>query len=292
MVKFDVEIAGVSVRYFGVADVIACFFGSFRAADSLFRVVSLSSTPELVINLEFSTLDRVSSFLTCERVQLSSRDLLQVYKRGDEYLLMHSVLGYCLFDEALQSITLGIVRSEWSAASSDLIAYEFMKPILVSLLLLHSRGSASIHHAMGFLHKGRALILSGVSGVGKSTSARILSDAGYTVMSDEYVITRFHGDTVVAYGTPWMSSAKKSANVSAPLKAMYFLQHGEENRVVELSKGDVLERLLRGICVFSYAADSMKMLFDVSEKLLCSVPAFDLYFTPDKRFVDFVDGLE
>ena len=214
------------------------------------------------------------------------------YRRDNEYLLIHSSLGYCRFDLDLQSITLGVVREKWLVASSNAIAYGFMKPVLVSLMLLHCKGFAAIHHSMGFLHKGQALMCPGVSGAGKSTSSRILSDAGYTVMSDEYVFTRFQGDAVVAYGTPWMSSAKKSANVSAPLKAMYFLRHGEENRAVELSKGDALARLLRGICVFSYADDSIKLLFDACEKLLYAVPAFDLYFTPDERFVDFVDGLE
>ncbi len=148
-------------------------------------------------------------------------------------------------------------------------------------ILLHGAGLSASGLGMGFL---------GRSGAGKTTLSRILSgkyQAG--LLSDDRVVVRRHPSGYRLYGTPWPGEAGIARNVSAPLTALFFLVHAEENRVVPVPPLASLERLLPTASVPWYDAGLASAAFDSCAQLVQDVPAFDLRFTPDRRAADVVE---
>lgn len=104
-------------------------------------------------------------------------------------------------------------------------------------------------HAAGISLGGRALLAAGASGAGKSTLAQCCAGAGLglEVLSDETIGVLPDG---TLWATPFRSSARYS--VAAPrepraLRALAFLEHAPEERLVALTAADATARLLRQI---------------------------------------------
>ena len=202
--------------------------------------------------------------------------------------MLHPSCGSCQFDHSLKHITVGVEWSSLRSASVEQQTYGFIKPIHTTLLLQGYCGTSAIHHGNGVLINGNAYLMMGSSGIGKSTSAALLHQAGYTILCDENVFTRQITDSFRAYGTPWVSDAKLCSNDSAPLKGIFFLKQATENKLVPLSAAKALPQLLLNSCVFRYAPNSLELHLTYCERLLEAMPMYDLHFTPDERFVDFI----
>ena len=81
---------------------------------------------------------------------------------------------------------------------------------------------------------GEAYLFTALSGTGKSTHVRLwremLGDRAVMVNDDKPLIT-VTGDRAIVHGTPWDGKHHLSNNISVPLKAIVYLQRGEENEI-------------------------------------------------------------
>jgi hypothetical protein len=142
-------------------------------------------------------------------------------------------------------------------------------------------------HAAGLAADGRALIFPGVSGAGKSTLTRQFLARGWpTLLSDDRIIVREMGGSHVAFGTPWPGDAGVAVNASAPLAAILFPARGEETRIRELSPQAALERLLPATSILWFESELLSSQLETCERLLRSVPAFELAWSPAAGVVD------
>ncbi len=157
--------------------------------------------------------------------------------------------------------------------------------ILINLL---SRGRGVYFHACGVSDGQRAIAFCGVSGEGKSTMARLWQGQPVVVQSDERLIVRPVGDTFWVWGTPWYSDLRVASPLGAPLRKLYFLEHGTENRITPLSPAEAARRLLVRCFPTFYDAVGMGFTLDLISQLCSSVPCAVLSFVPDERVVDLV----
>ena len=95
---------------------------------------------------------------------------------------------------------------------------------------------------------GQAYLFCAQSGTGKSTHTRLwreyLGDRAIMI-NDDKPLVRVVNDQAVVYGTPWSGKHHLNTNISAPLKAICFLERGEKNIIERLDPKDSFPILLK-----------------------------------------------
>lgn len=93
---------------------------------------------------------------------------------------------------------------------------------------------------------GQALAFAAKSGTGKSTHIRLWRERfgrEVHIINGDKPIFRFIDGRLFACGTPWRGKEGWGRNAMAPLKALCFLEQGQENQVERLSPAGVMPRL-------------------------------------------------
>jgi hypothetical protein len=177
-------------------------------------------------------------------------------------------------------------------------------PIDQLLLMNHlALAGGIIMHGAGVVLEGRALVMGGVSGAGKSTIAKLLSAAGWgdALLSDDRIILRTAGGAgaqpaITAWGTPWPGDAHVARNAAAPLVALLFLVKSDADELVQLTATQAAERLMRVVSCPWYDPVRMPLVLDVCSQIVESTPCYDLRFRPGpdavKLLVDFAGDLK
>lgn len=169
----------------------------------------------------------------------------------------------------------------------------FYGPAMELLMLNYlARGRGGVLHALGIARNGKGILFVGESGTGKSTLARLWDhEEGITVLSDDRVIIRKHGDHFWIYGTPWHGEARFASPGKARLEKLFFLKHGEKNRIREIKGIDQVSRLIA--CAFPpyWYPPGMDFSLDILNNLAAQVPCQELNFTPDKDAIRFVERI-
>ncbi len=155
---------------------------------------------------------------------------------------------------------------------------------------LRTIGGFPFHGAAADLD-GHGIICTGLSGVGKSTISRLLNDAGIPVLTDERAILRRtspDSDNFLACGSPWPSSAGLAANSQAPLRRIYLLAHGRENRLTTLLPAEAVRRLIPLIAIPWQSPALLDPFLATLDSLVRNVPCKLLEFRPEPDIVPFL----
>ena len=95
-----------------------------------------------------------------------------------------------------------------------------------------------LFHGSAVAVDGACYLFAAKSGTGKSTHARLwrelLGDRAVMVNDDKPLLAISDTGAVV-WGTPWAGKHGLSSNISAPLRAICFLERGQENRIEPVS---------------------------------------------------------
>lgn len=106
---------------------------------------------------------------------------------------------------------------------------------LLTIHLLQKHGGLLLHAAC-VVSNGRAFVVAGPSGEGKTTFARAASQhSELTVLTDERVVLRKCDGQWFAYGTPWVGEGRFSDAGSAPLSGIFLLKKSDRDELTVLS---------------------------------------------------------
>jgi len=200
-------------------------------------------------------------------------------------------------------------------ADDAMLAVQFSASVLPAIL--RQRGLLVLH-ANGAVANGRAVLLGGLTGAGKSTTLAALLDRGYRMLSDDVTVLRLRGDgaTEVVPGLARMHLTDESASAigldldtlpsqpwrrwktavptepamamgAAPLGAVYVLRSdgAEGVRVTALAGAEKFDALLR--CVYGpVLGDEHPALFPLLSAVLKQVAVFELQRPDDRWSVD------
>jgi hypothetical protein len=155
---------------------------------------------------------------------------------------------------------------------------------------------ALLLHAAGVALRGRGCAFCGPSGAGKTTVARLLRGRG-ELFGDENMVLRVTEGGAELLSTPfWGASAPpdliRRANRSAPLAAIFVLEHAPHFALRKLSQGEAVAALLATEKVATERVDSAAAWLDVAGRLLARVPAYLLRFRPTQELPDFLSRHE
>lgn len=141
-----------------------------------------------------------------------------------------------------------------------------------------------IHRGGFFLHcsclriDGAGIVFTAPSGTGKSTHAalwrRVYSDR-VEMINDDKPLVRLKDGEFYIYGTPWTGKHGIGSNISAPIKAVFFLEQAPENSVERIDAFTALGLLMQQTVLPTMRAD-MAELVDMLAKLIESTPMYRL----------------
>jgi hypothetical protein len=222
-----------------------------------------SSQPEFELEFELTAQQTVSD------------DDVRVHRDGHEWLLQRGDFQ-ARWDPRTGR---GKVRQNSNPYSLDSVLR-----ILHSLILAQRGGF--LLHAASAICEGQSFLFSGVSGAGKTTMTR-LAPADVTLLTDEISYLRPRADGYAAFGTPFAGElARAGENCAAPVRALFFLEQGPENRIDELSQAEGVRRLMRNILFFAEDRALVEKLLATACEFVAKVPIRRLTFFPDARVWD------
>ena len=128
--------------------------------------------------------------------------------------------------------------------SDDVLEYKLMMAPTARYLL---RYDALLIHAVAFLWRGRAWLLSAASGVGKSTQFRLwrelYGEDVQIICGDMPALSLESDGSILVSPSPWPGKERWSGTVSATLGGVVFLEQAEENEIVRLEPAQSLDLL-------------------------------------------------
>ncbi|MCW3785915.1 hypothetical protein [Plebeiibacterium sediminum] len=171
----------------------------------------------------------------------------------------------------------------------------YMDPLihpLGSLLLLymfHLKGGV-LMHASAVIDYGNSYLFSGVSGIGKSTMARLWFECGGDVINDDRVVLRLQDDVVKIYNNPmpyYQQYPKEGV-----LKKIFLLKQSPENYIRPVSGVNAYSRVLGNFIQQFYEKEMVNKHLDYILKILDRVSVYEVGFKPDQEIVSLIRSLD
>lgn len=142
-------------------------------------------------------------------------------------------------------------------------------------------------HASLVKVKDKGIIFSAPSGIGKSTQAALWQQhRGAKILNGDRAAIRFVNGKWMAYGSPWAGSSGIYRNDSAELAAIVFLGQAQQNRLTRIDGSGAFSAMIRGGIFPYWSKADMVTAFGITEKILLSVPTFELFCRPDLSAVE------
>jgi len=153
--------------------------------------------------------------------------------------------------------------------------------ILLTWMLLPRAGF--LLHAATVVRDGRAYLLTGKSGAGKSTVASLAPEG--SVLTDELSLVRREDGVWRAYGTPfWGEFRAGDSNTSAPIAGIFRLVQSEENKIAPLRPVEFLRAMIGNVLFFSQQSADSQRLLEIVSQAAQELRGYSLEFRKDRSF--------
>jgi hypothetical protein len=161
--------------------------------------------------------------------------------------------------------------SDPAFAEHSLLIEAFANPVL--------RYGRFLFHGVSFRWHGKALILTGLSGVGKTTQYHHwLSQFGSEIelISGDKSLIEVRDDSFLVHPSPWTGKEREQGTASAPLGGIVLLEQGTENTMRPLTRGEAVFPLLLQFLYRPVDTESLDLVCSYEEKLLSAIPVWKL----------------
>ncbi len=149
---------------------------------------------------------------------------------------------------------------------------------------------ALVLHAAGIVLDGRAFVLAGAEGAGKTTFARVAAESGAAVLGDDLVVVRAADGGVEAVGSPLRSKPWNTTGRGAwPVAALLLPEHGTPPALRPAPAMAARARVVASLPFVAEAIDRCPGLDSVLDAVV-GAPARLLRFAPDPGFLPLLRG--
>lgn len=164
-----------------------------------------------------------------------------------------------------------------------------------ALALLAFEAGGLLVHGAGFLRRGQAVLLTGRSGIGKSTSVRVSAGLPDTVaLGDDLILLMPTADGWQAFGTPFWNPEAPAAlrlgqTCSGPLAGIFRLAQDRRDWVQPLSRAQLVAGLMSDLPIVPLDAARAPQVFARLARLAQTVATGELHFRPTPDFWSVLD---
>ena len=191
--------------------------------------------------------------------------------------------GSWLLNDTEQSEGLAVTEGFWESWIRDLgprnacSEYSAFSMVVSDALLAHER---CLIHGAAIRFKGRAWLIAGPSGVGKSTQVRTLM-ALYpgeisVICGDRPVLERTDDGRIIVHPSPWNGKEGWQGAPAAPLAGILCLRRGFENKVESYSTKKAAAPVYASILQTAESEETIRRAAAFESFLLKGVPVWRL----------------
>ncbi|MBI5101211.1 MAG: hypothetical protein HZB33_05190 [Nitrospirae bacterium] len=248
-------------------------------------------TPDISVDISFGRVHDITELRDCFETGQS----WSLFRDGDNYLVKFKRVGStdcymtALISRDISAVDLRcgneLIGSGGRVDSP--VCYPLDQILLMQYLVRHE---GIIAHSAGASFNGKGYLFPGCSGAGKSTISRSMYGSDkMLLLSDDRIIIRKGPDTFSIFGTPWPGDASIAVNRSAPLKGVFFLVKGGENRIEPIDESEAFRRFMPVLSVPWYDRDSVSAALSLVNGLISAVPSYLISFKPGKEVSDYLE---
>jgi hypothetical protein len=149
------------------------------------------------------------------------------------------------------TVTVNNDMLEYEKKFANNLPFEYLENVAVFRQIanvLTVKYNCLLFHSSAIEYNGKGYLFTAKSGTGKSTHTRFLSNynSGVKYINDDKPFIRYfeNENKFYVYGTPWRGKHNLGSNVKVQLKAICFLNRGEENSIEEISGLNYLSEII------------------------------------------------
>ncbi|MDU4862310.1 MAG: hypothetical protein E6356_14580 [Terrisporobacter othiniensis] len=139
-----------------------------------------------------------------------------------------------------------------------------------------------IFHCSYMVYKGRAVLFSGPSGIGKSTQSRLWEKNRNTrIINGDRALLEKEDKCWYVNGWPVCGSSEICINEKHKLGSIVFLEKGNKNSVIYLERKDAIKKLISQITINYWNKDFVEKAISLAENIVDNIKIYELTCTPD-----------
>ena len=147
-----------------------------------------------------------------------------------------------------------------------------------------------ILHSSFINYKGKAILFSGDSGVGKSTQASLWEKyRNVEQINGDRAFIRKKDGIWYAYGSPFSGSSKIYKNECYPIEAIVMLKQAKQNKVKCLNKSESFKSVITQVTINRWNGDFYNKVIDLVDELIDDIPVYLLECLPNEGAVNLLD---
>ena len=144
-----------------------------------------------------------------------------------------------------------------------------------------------VMHASAVIYNGKAILFTGVSGVGKSTQAQLWREyVGAEILNYDQALVFLQENSIKVCGTPWAGKENIYRTEIYPLQAIVIVEKAESNSIKEVSKGEAFSRVYLNNYLYPLNDDIDNRYCELITHLVSNIPVYVLKCTIDKQAVN------
>lgn len=191
--------------------------------------------------------------------------------------------GLCFTAESYKYCSVVISEHTKDSFAIAQALYRFCANVLLTKGVLH-------FHSSFVLYKGRALIFTGPSGIGKTTQAELWRDyqEALIVNGDASLLRRMDDGRWWAFGTPVHGSSPYCENEKAPIAAIIALEQGKDNVLTSMDNFSALSACVPEFYRPKLDEAAEETFWNSVDALFEAVPVYHLTCRPDRDATELV----
>ncbi len=147
-------------------------------------------------------------------------------------------------------------------------------------------------HAAGLARGAKGVFCAGVSGAGKTTLMSCRGDHSELLgLSDDRVIVRWIEGVPRLFGTPWAGEGRVAENHHVELAAVMFIHQSRRHELRRIDAREALDQLLATVSILWFDRARMERAMSNCQRLVESLPCYELHFRPDPEALDLLDAV-
>ena len=244
--------------------------------------------------------DRFFSAFSCEEEDFDQEVLILTGKPAsipygavlihtEELTICDSGSSYCFFFAAPWGIREMHVKKDGSRAvlyrmpdPDDMHIEDLFHALRFAFLILAQQKELYVLHSASFLYRGRAFLVSGSSGTGKSTHSALWHDLYQTpLLNGDLNLLGIRDNIPYAYGLPWCGTSGICTPKDYPLGGIIFLKQAAIDQVQSLQPDEKVLHILQRMISPAWTKELLLRNLHFSEALAPPIFSCRLYCTKE-----------
>lgn len=230
--------------------------------------------------------------ISCPEVPMLGEDRLCRYYRENDtwYCLAKGKVGQPLacsiYKQDLREINCYINEKPFVNGTENFDSILRMIPIRA----VYQSFGVLFFHASRIDFRGRAILFSGPSGVGKTTQAALWHRwRNARILCNDRTLVRKEKGVWSSYGHPMDGSEPVGSSENVHLRAIVLVHQGKENYIERLGAGKSVARLMSQLVLDVWNTEARSKALDELLNLVMDIPVYLLICTPDERAVTILE---